>query len=180
MHGNGKSTDVNRNSVKGRLGLSGGVAQMRGRAKVSWAGLFMCVEVPGILDEVNQLPNQPQKGVSTANTVWDLCNFHERVYLLQGSHTAPAPYTKSIQRSSGAAQTVNDTPLYPVPATLHPTPAGPRSCGAAQTLNHIPLYAVPEAICSLWATGAENLEDKGEKGPHSCGAVHPRPAGPCN
>ena len=25
------------------------------------------------------------------------------------------------------------------------------------------MYAVPEAICSLWATGAENLEAKGER-----------------
>ena len=41
---------------------------------------------------------------------------------------------------------------------------GPRNYEAAQVLNHIPLNAVPEAICSLWATGAENLETKGERG----------------
>ena len=154
---------------------------MWGRTRVSWAGVFMCAEVLGILGEVNEIPNQPQTGVSRANTVWDPCNFHKRVYLLQGSHTAPAPYTKSIQRSSGAAQTVNDTPLYPVPATLHPTPAGPRSCGAAQTLNDTPLYALPVAVHSKPA------------GPRSCGAaqtlsgipfyaltaaVQPKPAGP--
>ena len=130
-----------------------------GRTRVSWAGVFMCAEVLGILGEVNEIPNQPQTGVSKANTVWDPCNFHKRVHLLQGSHTAPAPYTKSIQRSSGAAQTVNDTPLYPVPATLNPTPAGPRSCGAAQTLNDTPFYALPVAVHPKPA------------GPHSCGAA---------
>ena len=113
----------------------------------------MCAEVLGILDKVNEIPNQPQTGVSRANTVWDPCNFHQRVYLLQGSHTAPAPYTKSIQQSSGAAQSVTDTPLYPAPATVHPKQAGPRTCGAAQTLNATPLCAVPVA-------------------------VHPKPAGP--
>ena len=40
---------------------------------------------------------------------------------------------------------------------------GPRNYEAAQVLNHIPLNAVPEAICSLGTTGAENLEDKGER-----------------
>ena len=46
----------------------------------------------------------------------------------------------------------------------NPKLEGPRHCGAAQNRNHIPLDAVPKAICSLWATGAENLEDKREKG----------------
>ena len=65
-HGNGKSRDVKRNSVKGRLGFSGEVAQAWGRARVSWAGLFMSVDVLGIFGEVNQSPNQPQTGVSWA------------------------------------------------------------------------------------------------------------------
>ena len=46
----------------------------------------------------------------------------------------------------------------------NPKLEGPRHCGAAQNRNHIPLEAVPKAICSLWATGAENLEYKRERG----------------
>ena len=65
-HGNGKSRDVKRNPVKGRLGFLSEVAQAWGRARVSWAGLFMSVDVLGILGEVNQPPNQPHTGVSWA------------------------------------------------------------------------------------------------------------------
>ena len=61
-HGNGKSRDVKRNSVKGRLGFSGEVAQAWGRARVSWAGLFMSVDVLGILGEVNPTPKSTPSG----------------------------------------------------------------------------------------------------------------------
>ena len=37
----------------------------------------------------------------------------------------------------------------------------------------MPLHAVPEAICSLWATGAENLEAKGERGRTVAGSSAP-------
>ena len=65
-HGNGKSTDVKRNSVKCGLDFSGELAQVWERARVSWAELVMCVDALGILGEVNQTPNQPQAGVSWA------------------------------------------------------------------------------------------------------------------
>ena len=51
--------------MKCRLGFSGEVAQVWGRARVSWTGLI-CVDVLGILGEVNQTPNQAQTGVSWA------------------------------------------------------------------------------------------------------------------
>ena len=61
-HGNAKSTNVKRNSVKRRLGFSGEAAQVWGRARVSWAGLFMCVYVLGVLSDVNQTQINPERG----------------------------------------------------------------------------------------------------------------------
>ena len=52
--------------MKRRLGFSGEAAQVWGRARVSWAGLFMCVYVLGVLSDVNQTQINPRTGVSWA------------------------------------------------------------------------------------------------------------------